>query len=147
MPADTFIPTQYNDFLFALIGEEKNETPLSVLSALTRLDMDPWQEAARLTQLPKEKAITDINCALGALPGGRWTAPEANKIAARLVELLPSRSNDASSLAEERIGRRIAIALTLMWILFAGAWIACVAHSSSATVPQMHAANTVADGE
>ena len=61
MAARSFITTEYNEFLFATIGEEKNETPLSVLSALTRLDVDPWREAARLSQLPKEEAIKDMD--------------------------------------------------------------------------------------
>jgi hypothetical protein len=55
------IPSEFNDFLFAPIGEQENETPLSVLSALARLDVDPWQEASRLAQLPKYQAIQDLS--------------------------------------------------------------------------------------
>lgn len=33
---------------------------LSVISALARLGIDPWQEAARLTQLPKELATQHL---------------------------------------------------------------------------------------
>jgi hypothetical protein len=36
--------TEFDDFLFAPIGEDRNDMPLSVLSALARLDIDPWQE-------------------------------------------------------------------------------------------------------
>ena len=145
MAAHSVIGTEYNDFLFATIGEEKNQTPLSVLSALTRLDIDPWQEAARLTQLPKEEAIKDIRSALGALPGGRWTAGESSTIAARVVELLPSQKHHVSSIASDQIGRRIVVALAVMWIVFAGAWLAFVARESHANHPQMHVTSTISE--
>jgi hypothetical protein len=40
--------SDFDAFLFAPVGEERNGMLLSVLSALARLDVDPWQEAARL---------------------------------------------------------------------------------------------------
>jgi hypothetical protein len=48
---------EFDDFLFAPIGKDRNGTPLSVLSALARLDIDPWQEADKLSQLPGETAV------------------------------------------------------------------------------------------
>ncbi|HEY7243414.1 MAG TPA: hypothetical protein VH678_05970 [Xanthobacteraceae bacterium] len=144
MAARCFDPSEYNDFLFATIGEERNETPLSVLSALTRLDVDPWQEAARLARLPKNQAIRDISSAIGSLPGDQWTASETSRIAARLVELLPSPKESASFLLPgDRIERRIVLGLTLMWIIFASAWIAFVVRTSSPNHPAMHADSTV----
>jgi hypothetical protein len=47
-----YLGSQFDDFLFAPIGEEENGMLLSVVSALARLDLDPWQEAASLTGLP-----------------------------------------------------------------------------------------------
>lgn len=41
--------SEFNAFVFAPIGEERNGMLLSVMSALARRDIDPWQEAARLT--------------------------------------------------------------------------------------------------
>ena len=46
------ISSAFDDFLFAPIGQESNGMRLSVLSALARLDMDPWQGAAKLAKLP-----------------------------------------------------------------------------------------------
>ena len=40
--------SEFDDFLYAPIGEDRNGMLLSVLSALARLDIDPWQEAAKL---------------------------------------------------------------------------------------------------
>ena len=45
--------SEFNEFLFAFVGEEKSGQQLTVLSALARLGLDPWGEAARLSELPK----------------------------------------------------------------------------------------------
>jgi len=73
----------YNDFLFAAVGEEKVGLPLTVLTALTRLGLDPWQEAARLSDLPRETAARALAATMAA---------ESEAIAARLVNWLPARS-------------------------------------------------------
>ena len=39
--------SEFDDFLFAPIGADRIGMLLSVLSALARLDIDPWQEAAK----------------------------------------------------------------------------------------------------
>ena len=83
--------SQYNDFLFASIGEEKTGT-LTVLSALTRLGFDPWQEAARLADMPRKTAIQSFAVTIAGLPRGDWTASDTTAIAARLVAWLPAGS-------------------------------------------------------
>ena len=42
----SLLHSDLNDFLFASVGDEQNGMPLSVISALTRLGVDPWEEAA-----------------------------------------------------------------------------------------------------
>src|ERR1700704_1305287 len=49
----SLLHSDLNDFLFASVGDEQNGMPLSVISALTRLGLDTWEEAARLAALPK----------------------------------------------------------------------------------------------
>ena len=93
MECRNLLNTEFNDFLFAPIGEEKNAMLLSVISALARLDIDPWQEAARLTQLPKGLATQRLTFMVEGLPGGQWASSDSRVIAARLVQLLPSRNN------------------------------------------------------
>lgn len=83
---------EFNDFLFASIGEEDNQMPLSVLSALARLGMDPWQEAAQLTRLPKDLATQRLASTIAALPPGHWATSDSGAIAARLLKLLPSQN-------------------------------------------------------
>jgi hypothetical protein len=47
---------EFDRFLFATVGEERNGMTLSVLSALARLDVDPWKETAALSSMPRDKA-------------------------------------------------------------------------------------------
>ena len=84
--------SEYNAFLFAAVGEEKVGLPLTVLTALTRLGFDPWREAARLSDLPRETAARAFAVTIAILPEGDWKASEAEAIAARLVNWLPARS-------------------------------------------------------
>jgi len=85
----TLINSEFNAFLFAPIGEEGNGMMLSVISALARLEIDPWEEAARLAALPKEIATTALNRLIDRLPRGLWVRSDVPEIAARLIELLP----------------------------------------------------------
>jgi hypothetical protein len=84
--------SEYNAFLFAAVGEEKVGLPLTVLTALTRLGFDPWREAARLSDLPRETAARALAVKIAMLPEGDWKASESEAIAARLVNWLPARS-------------------------------------------------------
>jgi hypothetical protein len=84
--------SEFDSFLFAPIGEDGNSMPLSVLSALARLDLDPWQEAGELARLPREAAAQRLALLIAALPGGPSTHPDHGTIAGRLIALLPHRT-------------------------------------------------------
>ena len=115
--------SEYNAFLFAAVGEEKVGLPLTVLTALTRLGFDPWREAARLSDLPKETAARAFAATIAMLPEGDWKASESEAIAARLVNWLPGRSALAIPLVEATLIRskkmRSRIATVLSWIVLA----------------------------
>jgi hypothetical protein len=81
---------EMDSFLFASVGEEVDGIPLSVLSALARLGLDPRDEAARLSHLTSKAATTRLARMLARLPDRPWTSPEIRRIASRLVELLPA---------------------------------------------------------
>ena len=83
----------YNAFLHAEVGEETNGTRLTVLTALTRLSVDPWLEAARLADLPRDVAVTALAAAIARLPEGNWKAADAEAIAMRLANFLPGHSS------------------------------------------------------
>jgi hypothetical protein len=86
----------YNDFLHAPLGHDAAGTELTVLSALTRLGVDPWAEAARLADLSRPAAAQALAAAIARLPGvglgGTWTESEAAAVAFRLVGTLPKGS-------------------------------------------------------
>lgn len=66
---------------------------LSVLSALARADVDPWQEAAKLAGLPREVATERLASIIAALPDGLSGGLEPKSIAARLIALLPQQGS------------------------------------------------------
>ena len=88
-PLAPLIGAEFDKFLGAPIGEGRNGTPLSVLSALARLDVDPWQEAASLARMPMEAAAMRLTALIAALPDAPTKDVPATTIAANLVTLLP----------------------------------------------------------
>jgi hypothetical protein len=79
---------EFDNFLFAPIGDDQNGPPLSVVSALARLEVDPWKEAAGLARMPREEAKERLTSLIASLPNGSASqSPKA--IAARLIALLP----------------------------------------------------------
>jgi hypothetical protein len=77
------------EFLFAPVWEESNGTPLSILSALARLGMDPWGEAARLAEMPRAAAVSALAAILARLPRNEPEVPDYSRISERLVQFLP----------------------------------------------------------
>jgi hypothetical protein len=62
---------------------------LSVLSALARMNVDPWEEAGRLATMPRAIAERTLLSVLDRVSGRSWKSAEAAAVAARLVGLLP----------------------------------------------------------
>jgi hypothetical protein len=85
--------SEFDGFLFAPIGEERNGMLLTVLSALARQNVDPWQEAAELARLPGKTAIQRLASLIASLPDEPSTHRDHETIAARLISLLRSRSS------------------------------------------------------
>jgi hypothetical protein len=86
----SLLHSDLNDFLFAPVGDEQNGMPLSVISALTRLGVDPWEEATRLAALPKALAAEALAPMIARLPISRPQPSDNLAITQRLVELLPA---------------------------------------------------------
>ncbi len=87
--AITFQGSELQNFLYAPICQDQEGTTLSVLSAIARQNIDPWTEAARLAQLPKQMAVKQIVCLLDALPTQTVPGLDSVGVAARLNVLLP----------------------------------------------------------
>ena len=111
--------SEFNEFLFAFVGEESSGQQLTVLSALSRLGLDPWREAARLSEMPMQAATDALAATIGALPGGRWKASDLESIALRLVNCLPRRgSRSVGSARSEGTGAAKPASRALNWMFW-----------------------------
>jgi hypothetical protein len=80
---------EFDPFLFASIGDERDGPLLSVVSALARLDVDPWNEAASLARMPRDRAKQRLTFLIASLPNCATTGLAPEIAAARLIALLP----------------------------------------------------------
>ena len=112
------LKTEFDEFLFEQIGEDGNGTLLSVLSALARLDLDPWQEAAELAQLPGEPATLRLASLITALPEGSMVQLDPGTAAARLITLLPGRVRSRGTLLGAGEIMNFRTAATYVGVLF-----------------------------
>ena len=126
--------SQFDRFLFAPL-HENGETPLSVLSALARQDIDAWQEAARLAQLPKDHAVNSLASTIWKSNSERWSPSEASITAARLVELLPSHNGSRDSSISTDDSSKM-----MMWLVY-GIIFGSVAISGSITQQAIKSSN------
>ena len=108
--------SQYDTFLFASVCET-DEMTLSVLSVLARQDVDPWQEAARLAQLPKDQAISSLASTIWKAISERGSPSDASGLAARLIELC-SRSRPPSQPRRADDGNSSLNYWVVAWMLF-----------------------------
>jgi hypothetical protein len=83
------IGSEFDEFLGASIGEDRNGTGHTVLSAFARLNVDPWQEARSLARTPRNAAVVRLNALIDALPSEPAIDIRGGTIAADLVALLP----------------------------------------------------------
>jgi hypothetical protein len=130
-PQFSLIHSEFNEFLFAAVGEEEHG-PLTVLSAFTRLGVDPWREAARLSDLPRAAAAQALAATMVMLPARDWKVSDLAAITTRLVARLPGRgATVATSPQGERGGDKKAksrAAIGLICILLAAAVFLAMSH-------------------
>ena len=125
-------------FLFAAVGDEVKGIPLSVVSALTRLGLDPRKEAGRLSSLSHREAVEQLARLIAELPGSSRRFSEARDIAGSLVNLLPKHNTSPKSAPQIQIRprffrpvpRQTFIVWVICFVLAAAALIGVVAHGS-----------------
>jgi hypothetical protein len=135
-PSFSSLPSECNSFLFAPICEEAGGMQLSVLSALARINVDPWEETTRLAAMPKAIAVRAIVSLLARVSGG--SSSEAEVIAARLVQLLPQSSENAPNAPTDAV--KVGAQRTKYWLV----WLS-IAIAMSLLSPHHQAAVTDAD--
>ena len=84
--------TDFDPFLFAEVGEDITGAAVTVLSALARLDLEPWTEARELARLGREAAQVRLTAHLEAITDIPALAFANGTRAAKLVGLLPKRT-------------------------------------------------------
>jgi hypothetical protein len=94
---------------------------LSVLSALARLDLDPWREAAELARMPKEAAKQRLRSLIEALPDCPPTRPEPGTISTRLIALLPPGARSSIASSEAFHGAGVALTRVFVYIVLVNA--------------------------
>ena len=133
--------SEFDAFLFAHIGEEKNGMLLSVLSALARLELDPWREAAEFARMPQQTARRRLRSLIEALPDQPPTRAEPETVSSRLIALLPRAASPSvtssnklpggvSTLNSRAVIYVILVNLLIMTCMFGAQWAASTAHPS-----------------
>jgi hypothetical protein len=89
--------TEFEPFLHAPVAAEPTGSPLSVLSALARRDVDPWETAARLARLPRATAVEQLVALISDGVAGAGTPQEIELTAMRLAALLPRPGTSAKA--------------------------------------------------
>jgi len=129
--AITFFKPEFGDFLYAPISGTGDGIPTSVMSALARLGLDPWQEAAELNELPISAATIRLSALIASLPQAERSLVDSRAFVTDLIELLPHRIQTTiasmplagrPSLAMPSIGRATifaAIAICLLLVTVA----------------------------
>ncbi|MEM9761500.1 MAG: hypothetical protein AAF968_03145 [Pseudomonadota bacterium] len=81
----------FEPFLYAFVGDDRRGAGVTVLSALARLNLDPWDEAARLAASGRVAAKTRLVQLLSRLDDVPALALGREPVANELVFLLPDR--------------------------------------------------------
>lgn len=84
--------TQFDQFLYASVGEDQNGNRVTVLSALARLGLEPWDAAAELADLKREDAHARFNAILGRFSDVPALGHDLDRVTLRLLALLPKSS-------------------------------------------------------
>lgn len=119
-------PPEFNPFLHASVGEDRNGYVVTVLSTFARLGLDPWKETADLVTLGHDAAQARLAGLLARFRDVPTLARDHDAVARDLSELLPDGrrsgrpSRAAETAAEDRPGAGWAIwaVLAIVFVLF-----------------------------
>ena len=145
--------SEFDDFLFAPIGDDRNGLLLTVVSLLARLNLDPWTEAAQYGGLPSETAARKLAALIAAQPCGPVSASSAVTTAARLIALLPRRAASSCPPPVIPVGERLmaarkflvhAILIAIYLALLLLSQFLVVTHESASRAAAPHAPATLA---
>ncbi len=119
-------PPEFDRFLHASVGEDRNGYVVTVLSTLARLGLDPWEETAELVTLGRDDARARLEALLARFRDVPALASDHGRVARDLSQLLPdgrtsgTLKRTASTAAGGRPGKSGAIwtVLAIIFVLF-----------------------------
>ncbi|WP_299893129.1 hypothetical protein [uncultured Ruegeria sp.] len=82
---------EFDRFLQAFVGEDRKGNAVTVLSALARLELEPWEEAAALAALEEEAAGSRLEMLLSQFRDVPELKQDYRSVARELTRLLPKR--------------------------------------------------------
>ncbi|MBD3624855.1 MAG: hypothetical protein HUJ24_05645, partial [Rhodobacteraceae bacterium] len=82
-------PPEFERFLYASVGEDRNGYVVTVLSTLARLGLDPWKETAELVTLGRDASRARLGTLLARFRDVPALASDHGKVARDLSQLLP----------------------------------------------------------
>ena len=100
------------------MGEDRTGAAVTVLSALARLDLEPWTEARELSHLAREDAQVRLTTHFEAITDIPALALASEGRASKLVSLLPKRSPLRASKSLE-VGTNFAPGISISWTTMA----------------------------
>ena len=89
-------PPEFERFLYAPVGQDRNGYVVTVLSTLARLGLDPWKETAELVTLGRDNAQARLGTLLARFRDVPALASDHGKIARDLSQLLPEGQTSGS---------------------------------------------------
>jgi hypothetical protein len=116
--------SEFDNFLFARIGEDQNGLTLSVVSLLARMNLDPWEQAGILATLPAQAAAKCLSRSLDSLTDPLLRQAIGETTVQRLLALLPRRMPAAvseplaslSAMVSPQPGARIRVIISIVFI-------------------------------
>lgn len=82
-------PTEFERFLYASVGEDRQGSAVTVLSARARLNLDPWKEAAELAALGRDATATRFGLLLSRVLDVPELGQDHGSVGKDLTRLLP----------------------------------------------------------
>lgn len=82
-------PPEFDRFLHASVGEDRNGYVVTVLSTIARLGFDPWNETAELVALGRDAARSRLGKLLARFPDVPTLESDHGRVARDLSPLLP----------------------------------------------------------
>jgi hypothetical protein len=119
-------PPEFDRFLYASVGEDRNGYVVTVLSTLARLDLDPWIETAELVSLGRDAAHARMGSLLARFRDVPALASDHGRIVGDLSKLLPEgpttgalqRAASTGDHGRPQTNGAIWAALTFIFVLF-----------------------------